>query len=53
MTVHKAFKYNSKDVGIFPLSGTSHFANLKRKDIIIIDEVSMMTGECLEFIDAS
>ena len=53
VTVHRAFKYNSKDVGSFPLPGTSHFENLKRQDIIIIDEVSMMTGEWLEFIDAS
>ena len=53
MTVHRAFKYNSKDVWSFPLPGTSQFENLKKQDIIIIDEVSMMTGECLDFIDAS
>ena len=52
MTVHRAFKYNSKDVWSFPLPGTSQFENKKKQDIIIIDEVPMMTGECLDFIDA-
>ena len=53
ITVHLAFKYNSKDVSSFPLPGTSQFENLKKQDIIKIDEVSMMTGECLDFIDTS
>ena len=53
ITVHLAFKYNSKDVWSFPLPGTSQFENLKKQDIIIIDEVSLMTGECLDFIDTS
>ena len=53
ITVHLAFKNISKDVWSFPLPGTSQFENLKKQDIIIIDEVSLITGECLDFIDTS
>ena len=53
ITVHRAFKYSSTDVWSFPLPGTSQFENIKKQDIIIINEVSMITRECLNFIDAS
>ena len=52
ITVHRAFKYNSRNVWSLPQSGSYQFENLKKQDIVIIDEVSMMTGELLDFIDA-
>ena len=52
-TIHRAFNYNSKNVWSMPQPGSYHFENLKKQDVIIIDEISMMTGEMLEFIDQS
>ena len=51
LTVHRAFNYNSKNVWSMPQPGSYYFENLKKQDIIFIDEISMMTGEMLEFID--
>ena len=52
VTVHQGFKYNSKNVWSLPQPGSFQFENLKKQDVIIIDEISMMTGELLDFIDA-
>ena len=53
VTVHNAFRYYSKNVLDIPQPGTYQFENLKKQDIVIIDEASMMTGELLDFIDAT
>ena len=53
VTVHNAFRYYSKNVLDITQPGTYQFENLKKQDIIIIDEASMMTGELLDFIDAT
>ena len=50
-TVHKAFNINPSNVASIWMPGSYTFMSLKKKDIIIIDEISMISEDILQNID--
>ena len=50
-TVHKAFNINPSNVASLWMPGSYTFQSLKKKDVIIIDEISMISEDILQNID--
>ena len=50
-TVHKAFMINQNNVSMMWMPGAYAFKSLKKRDVIIIDEISMINEEMITLID--
>ena len=50
-TVHRAFWINPTNVASIRLPGSMNFQSLKKRDVVIIDEISMINEDILQVID--
>ena len=50
-TVHRAFSINPTNVASIWLPGSMNFQSLKKWDVVIIDEISMISDDILQVID--
>ena len=50
-TVHRAFSINPTNVASIWLPGSMNFQSLKKRDVVIIDEISMISEDIIQVID--
>ena len=50
-TVHRAFSINPTNVASIWMPGSMNFQSLKKRDVVIIDEISMLSEDILQVID--